>query len=68
MLRMITEGRGWKFGVQTEALRWADEANREEEDNLSGTQPAWGDWHGPVVLPLLLREAEDLVNNKQSGR
>jgi tetratricopeptide (TPR) repeat protein len=45
-----------------EAARWIDEANREEADDLSGTRPAWGNWHEPVVYPLLLHEAESLIH------
>jgi serine/threonine protein kinase/Tfp pilus assembly protein PilF len=44
-----------------EAARWIDEANRQEEDDLSGTRPAWGDWHERAMFPLLLREAEELI-------
>jgi tetratricopeptide (TPR) repeat protein len=45
-----------------EAARWIDEANRQTEDDINGTQPAWGKWHERFLYPLLLREAEDLVN------
>jgi serine/threonine protein kinase/Flp pilus assembly protein TadD len=44
-----------------EAARWIDEANRREEDDLSGTRPAWGSWYERAVSPLLLREAAELV-------
>jgi tetratricopeptide (TPR) repeat protein len=44
-----------------EAARWIDEANRPEEDDLSGTRPTWGNWEERVIYPLLLREAEELV-------
>jgi serine/threonine protein kinase/Flp pilus assembly protein TadD len=54
------------------AIAWIDEANRQELDDLGGTRPAWGDWHEPIVVPLLRRETEALVNeslaNHQSGR
>jgi eukaryotic-like serine/threonine-protein kinase len=48
-----------------EAARWIDEANRHEGDDLSGTGAAWGNWHEPVVYPLLLREAEALLGEKE---
>lgn len=44
-----------------EAVAWVEEANRQELDDLTGTRPAWGDWHEPVVHPLLVREAEALL-------
>jgi tetratricopeptide (TPR) repeat protein len=49
-----------------QAARWIDEANRQTEDDLSGTLPAWHGWHEPVVCPLLFREAEELVD-RHSG-
>jgi tetratricopeptide (TPR) repeat protein len=48
-----------------EAARWIDEANRHEGSDLSGTRAAWGNWHEPVVYPLLLREAEALLGQKE---
>jgi tetratricopeptide (TPR) repeat protein len=45
----------------TEARRWIEQANSRDEDDPSGTRPAWGAWHERVVYPLLLREAERLV-------
>jgi tetratricopeptide (TPR) repeat protein len=47
------------------AARWIDEANREELDDPTGTRPAWGNWHEPVVYPLLLQEAEVLLGAKE---
>ena len=46
-----------------EAARWIDQANLEPEDdiNINGTQPAWGNWPERSLYPLLLREAQDLV-------
>ncbi len=44
-----------------EAVAWREEANRQELNDLTGTRPAWGDWHEPVVYPLLVREAEALL-------
>ena len=52
----------------TEAARWIDEANRQTETDLSGTRPAWGDWHQPVWGPLLFREAEMLLNTEPGVR
>jgi eukaryotic-like serine/threonine-protein kinase len=46
-----------------EAARWIDEANRVRLDDPTGLGPVWGAWHEPVVYPLLLREAETLLNN-----
>jgi len=45
-----------------EAARWLDEANHQTEADVSGTRPAWIDWHEPVWGPLLFREAEKLLN------
>jgi tetratricopeptide (TPR) repeat protein len=56
-----------------EARRWIDDANRHVGEDLSGTQPAWGEWDEVVVYPLLLREAEEVlgersvVRNPESG-
>jgi serine/threonine protein kinase/Flp pilus assembly protein TadD len=50
----------------TEATRWIDAANRHTEDDPTGTLPVWGGWHEPVVCPLLLREAEELLK-EESG-
>ncbi len=56
-----------------EARRWIDAANHETGDDLSATRPGWGGWHEPVVYPLLLREAEELleepsgISDQQSG-
>jgi hypothetical protein len=44
------------------AARWIDEANQADMDDLTGTRAAWGDWHERVVYPILLREAEQLLN------
>jgi tetratricopeptide (TPR) repeat protein len=52
-----------------EARRWIDAANQGAGDDLSSTQPAWGGWHERVVYPLLLREAEQLLNGESgTGR
>jgi eukaryotic-like serine/threonine-protein kinase len=45
----------------SEARNWIDAANHHTGDDPSGTQPFWGGWHEPVVCPLLLREAEELL-------
>jgi serine/threonine protein kinase/Flp pilus assembly protein TadD len=52
----------------SEARRWIDAANQHTEDDPTGTQPVWGGWHEPVVFPLLLREAEELMNDKPEDR
>ena len=44
-----------------EAARWIDEANRVQLDDPTSMGPTWGNWHEPVVYPLLLREAEALL-------
>ncbi|HZN64654.1 MAG TPA: protein kinase, partial [Tepidisphaeraceae bacterium] len=44
-----------------EAARWIDQANGQAEDDINGTRPAWGHWHERFLYPLLLREAQDLV-------
>jgi tetratricopeptide (TPR) repeat protein len=44
-----------------EAVSWMDKANQQELDDLTGTQPVWGDWHEPVLYPLLVREVEALL-------
>jgi tetratricopeptide (TPR) repeat protein len=52
-----------------EAVRWIEQANRPEEDDLSGTGPSWGNWEERVIYPMLLREAEELLGEpKQSGQ
>lgn len=51
-----------------EAQRWIEEANRAEVEDLTGARPTWGDWHEPVIYPLLLREAEALIEGKSSHR
>ncbi len=45
-----------------EAARWIDRANRVELDDIAGNSPAWGDWPERVEYPMLLREAESLLN------
>ena len=54
------------------AIAWMGEADRQKLDDVGGTRPAWGDWHDPLIVPLLRRETEALVKealeNKQSGR
>src|SRR5262245_10148060 len=48
----------------SEARRWIDAANDHADDDPSGTQPAWSGWHEPALAPLLLREAEELLNEE----
>jgi serine/threonine protein kinase/Tfp pilus assembly protein PilF len=48
----------------SEAKRWIDAANQHTEGDPSGTQPVWGGWYQSAVYPLLLREAEELINGK----
>jgi len=45
----------------SEAKQWIDAANHFTEDDPTGTLPAWAGWDEPVVYPLLLREAENLL-------
>jgi tetratricopeptide (TPR) repeat protein len=45
-----------------EATRWIEEASSQQQDDLSDTRPAWGDWHERVVYPLLHHEAEALLS------
>jgi tetratricopeptide (TPR) repeat protein len=52
---------------QTEAARWIDAANRQTERNSRSTEPAWGNWHEPIVDPLLLQEAEELLMETPAG-
>jgi hypothetical protein len=49
------------------AARWIDEANAETEHDLSDTEPNWSDWPEHILYPLLLREAEQLLNEKPSA-
>jgi serine/threonine protein kinase/predicted Zn-dependent protease len=44
-----------------QAVAWMEEAKRQELDDLTGTRPAWSDWHEPLIYPLLVREAEELL-------
>ena len=50
-----------------EAARWIEEANRQTDDDLSGTRAVWARWYEPVVIPLLLREAE-AASQAKAGR
>jgi tetratricopeptide (TPR) repeat protein len=50
------------------AARWIDQANREELNDLSGRRPVWGSWHEQVYFPLLLREAEELLQQDSGLR
>ncbi len=45
-----------------EASRWIEEANRNTDDDLAQTRPHWSAWWEQVAYPLLLREAEVLLN------
>ncbi len=45
----------------SEATRWIDAASQHTEDDPTGTEPVWSGWHEPAVAPLLLREAEELL-------
>ena len=47
-----------------DALRWIDEANRRSDDDLTGTLPAWGAWTDRVEYPLVVREAQAMLNGK----
>jgi tetratricopeptide (TPR) repeat protein/tRNA A-37 threonylcarbamoyl transferase component Bud32 len=44
-----------------EAVSWMEQANQQELDDLTGMRPAWGDWHEPVLYPILVHEAEALL-------
>jgi serine/threonine protein kinase/Flp pilus assembly protein TadD len=48
-------------------LEWVREADSRQLSDLSETQPAWGAWHERVVVPILLREAEELVRETRAG-
>ncbi len=48
------------------AAEWIDQAQREELDDLAGMRPAWGSWDEEVAYPLLLREAEELLQHNSS--
>jgi serine/threonine protein kinase/Flp pilus assembly protein TadD len=45
----------------SEAVRWTDEANHRELDDLTDTRPNWGAWHEKPVCELLLDEATRLL-------
>jgi len=45
-----------------EAIRWIDEANRQELDDLTGAHPVWEGWHEAIDVPLLLQEAKTLID------
>jgi eukaryotic-like serine/threonine-protein kinase len=51
-----------------EATGWIDAANHSTEDDPTGTLPAWGGWDQPVVYPLLVREAENLMKNESGTK
>lgn len=46
-----------------EAAHWIDEANRLQRDDPTSLGPSWGSWHESVVYPVLLREADMLLND-----
>jgi tetratricopeptide (TPR) repeat protein len=48
-----------------EAARWIDEANRVRRDDPTTLGPTWGAWHERVTYPLLLREAEASLGEKE---
>ena len=43
------------------ASGWIDAANRQTEEDLSETRPAWGRWYEPVVYAALLDEAQAII-------
>ena len=47
-----------------EASRWIDQANRATENDINGTQSAWGHWQERSLYPLLFREAQDLIEGE----
>jgi tetratricopeptide (TPR) repeat protein len=47
-----------------EAIRWMDQANREEFDDLTASRPAWDNWHEPLECERLLDEAKELLAGK----
>ena len=49
-------------------VAWMREADSGTLSNPVGTQPAWGDWQERIIFPLLLREAEALVQGADAGR
>jgi serine/threonine protein kinase/Flp pilus assembly protein TadD len=46
-----------------EAVRWTEEANREELDDLTAARPGWGAWHEKLECEFLLAEARELLEN-----
>jgi Flp pilus assembly protein TadD len=44
-----------------EAVRWIDEADHAELDDLTATRPAWGAWHEKIECAFLLAEAKQLL-------
>ncbi len=44
-----------------QAADWIEKANLQASKDPSGFAPSWGNWQEPVVYPLLLREAQELV-------
>jgi serine/threonine protein kinase/Flp pilus assembly protein TadD len=49
-----------------EAVRWIDEANRDESDELPGRRPAWGSWHEKLECEFLLDEATKLLEKNDA--
>lgn len=47
-----------------EALRWIDQANREEFDDLTDSRPGWRNWHEPLECEPLLDEARKALSGK----
>ncbi|HVA47070.1 MAG TPA: protein kinase [Pirellulales bacterium] len=47
-----------------EVIRWIDQANREEFDDLTDSRPGWRNWHEPLECEPLLDEAKKLLAGK----
>jgi tetratricopeptide (TPR) repeat protein len=45
----------------TKATQWINEADHAQVYDTAETQPAWGDWHERIVIPLLRQEVEGLL-------
>jgi serine/threonine protein kinase/Flp pilus assembly protein TadD len=43
------------------AQLWIDQADRQNEDSVEGTQPGWGAWTDRIYTTKLFREAEQLI-------
>jgi serine/threonine-protein kinase len=62
----------FRLGHRQDALRildsaqqWIERANTPDPDDLSGANPAWEGWHERVEVPLVVSEAQALIDGAE---